>query len=229
MNIRSLLLAVALLLSTSGAFAHALWIQTSGSVKKGQTVEVKVFFGEYSDKKPDSASHWFSNLNNFKLLLTSPNGKSEILATKADILNHVASFTPDQDGIYTLSIVHTVGDVYNDGRIDYYAFTDVVVGKPKNSSNPPKNALLAFKKSKDLGYSVILKNTPFAAQKVEVINPSNEKLELTTDAKGNLDFKPNARGGYFFEAMSEEKTTGNLNGKNYSKIWHIATYYTEAV
>ncbi len=222
MKIKFLFLAIAMMLMASGAFAHALWIQTSGTGIKGQPVTVKVFFGEYADKSPDSTAKWFSNLNNFKLTLTTPDGKTQLLNTQADVLNHTATFIPHQDGVYTLSIVHHVADKHKNNRIEYYAFTDVKIGRAKNASIPPKEALLAFKKSKKLSYSLSYKQTAFADKKIEIINPAFEKTRTTTNAKGEINFKPTVKGGYFMTAMEEEKDNSS------EKTWHVATYYTEA-
>lgn len=222
MKIKFLFLAIAMMLIASGVFAHALWIQTSGTGIKGQPVTVKVFFGEYAGKSPDSTAKWFSNLNEFKLTLTTPDGKTQLLTTQADALNHTATFIPHQHGVYSLSIVHHVADKHKNTRIKYYAFTDVKVGTAKNASIPPKEALLAFKKSKNLSYSLSYKQTAFAHKKVEIINPAFEKNQTTTNAKGEINFKPTLKGGYFMAAMEEEKD------KSAEKIWHVATYYIQA-
>jgi uncharacterized GH25 family protein len=42
----------------SKSFSHTLWIQTSGTGKKGQQQEVKVLFREYAENKPDSTEKW---------------------------------------------------------------------------------------------------------------------------------------------------------------------------
>lgn len=132
--------------SASSVFAHALWIETASTGKKGQAQEVKVFFGEYEENQPDSAKKWFSNLKAFKLVLTAPNGKSTVLTASPDVRYFKSSFIPDQDGTYKLSIVHEVAAVYEHAKIEYYAFADVAVGNAaKVNTTYPADALLTIK------------------------------------------------------------------------------------
>lgn len=117
--------------SVTTAFSHALWIETASNGIKGQAQEVKIFFGEYEANEPDSAAKWFSNLKSFKLVLTAPNGSTKVLTASPDVHFFKANFTPDQNGTYKLSVVHEVADVYEKGKLMYYAFADVAVGGSK--------------------------------------------------------------------------------------------------
>jgi len=221
--------------SISGAFAHALWIETSSTGKKGQAQEIKIFFGEYESKELDSASKWFSNLKAFSLVLTDPNGKTKILPTTAEILNYKASFVPDQDGLYLLSIIHEVATVYEHAKIEYYAFTNVAIGNAqKLTTSYPENALLnitpsntLLKKGISTHYIAKYKGNAFAKQKLTVILPNGKQENPVTDENGQFIFTPEQKGNYLFEAFTEEKTLGLLNGKDYEKIWHLVTVFSE--
>lgn len=228
------LLFFVLIFSISSAFAHALWIETVSTGKKGQTQEVKVFFGEYESNEPDSAAKWFSNLKEFKLALTAPDGTTRVLPTTADVRFFKASFTPDQEGTYKLSVVHEVAAVYEKAKIEYYAFADVAVGNAKINTSFPAAAALTIRPDKHaltVGetsvHQVIYNAVPFAKQKLTVVNTDRKAQPTETDVEGKFTFKPEKKGNYFLEAFTEDKTPGKLNGKDYDKVWHLVTYTTE--
>ncbi len=233
---KTVLVVVLLALSISGAFAHALWIETASTGKKGQAQEVRIFFGEYEENQPDSTAKWFSNLKDFSLLLTAPNGTARILKTVADVHCFKASFTPDQDGTYTLSVVHEVKTIYEHAKIAYYAFAHVAVGNaPKINTAYPANTLFTIRPSEavvkagtSVPHQVLYNKAPFAAQKLAVVDTERKKQEPVTDANGKFDFKPAQKGNYFLEAFKEDATPGELDGKKYDKVWHVATYFVQA-
>ncbi len=218
----------------SSAFAHALWIETASTGTKGQAQEVKVFFGEYESNEPDSAAKWFSNLKEFSLVLTAPNGTTRVLTTAPAVRFFKASFTPDQDGTYKLSVVHEVADIYEKAKIEYYAFADVAIGNAKINTAVPATAALtirpdkhALKVGETSVHQVIYNKAPFAKQKLTVVNVERKTQPTETDGEGKFTFKPAQKGNYFFEAFTEDKTPGKLNGKDYEKTWHLVTYTTE--
>ncbi|NII85918.1 DUF4198 domain-containing protein [Pedobacter sp. SG908] len=229
-----------LVFSISSVFAHALWIETASTGKKGQAQEVKVFFGEYESNEPDSAAKWFSNLKDFKLILTAPNGTTKVLTSTPDINFFKANFTPDEGGFYRLSIVHEVAAIYEHAKIEYYTYANVfvtdgeVIGDgPKYSPPFPSNALFtvhldsAPEFGKLASPEFVFHKSAFANQSVSIIDPGRKKQELKTDESGKCNFKAEKNGRYFIEAFKEDKTPGKLNGKNYDKVWHLVTYTTE--
>lgn len=234
MKTRLSLLLFFLAFSVTSTFAHALWIETSSTGKKGQPQQVNVFFGEYEANEPDSAAKWFSNLKQFKLVLTAPNGTTKILTATSDVTFFKASFTPDQDGTYKLSIVHEVADIYEHAKIEYYAFADVAVGKSKINTAFPAQATLTIRPEKQVlkvgessNHQVIYNKAPFAKQKLTLVNPDRKTQPTETDAEGKFTFKPEQKGNYFLEAFTEDKTAGKLNGKDYEKVWYLVTYTTQ--
>ncbi|RDC54789.1 DUF4198 domain-containing protein [Pedobacter chinensis] len=220
--------------SVSSAFAHALWIETPANGKKGQAQEIKIFFGEYEANEPDSAAKWFSNLKEFKLVLTAPNGTTKVLTASPDVYFYKASFTPDQNGTYKLSVVHEVATVYEHAKIEYYAFADVNVGNSKINTAFPVEAALTIRPDKHVLkvgessiHQVIYNKAPFANQKITLVNPERKTIPTETDENGKFTFKPEQKGNYFLEAFTEEKVPGKLNGKDYEKVWHLVTYTTQ--
>ena len=228
------LLLFFLAFNLSNVFSHAIWIETASTGKKGQAQEVKIFFGEYEANEPDSTAKWFSNLKDFKLVLIAPNGTTKVLTASPDLHFYKASFTPDQNGTYKLSVVHEVADIYEKGKLMYYAFADVAIGTKKLNNGFPANAALTIRPDQSVlkvGESstnqLIYDKKPFAKQKITLVNPERKVIPTETDADGKFIFKPEAKGNYFIEAYTEEKTTGKLNGKDYEKVWHLITYTTQ--
>ncbi|WP_113661016.1 DUF4198 domain-containing protein [Pedobacter nanyangensis] len=218
------------------SYGHALWIETNTNGQKGVAQKVKVFFGEYGTKEIDSAAKWYSNLKEFKLVLTSPNGSKQALKTKAGVFHYEADFTPTQDGQYTLSIVHQVKDLYENAKIDYYALANVFVGSAKLADQLGNDVTLSiapaqtsFVTGQESAHAVKLNQSAFKNQKLTVVGPEKKSETINTNSNGLLNFTPKQKGTYFLEAFYEEKKSGSQAGKNYDKIWHVATYTRQAL
>jgi hypothetical protein len=235
MKRKSALLLAFFIFSLSHAFAHALWIETAASGQKGHVQEVKIYFGEYESNAPDSAKTWFSNLKDFSLLLTAPDGTVSVLKTAPGVLHYASSFIPEQDGQYTLSIVHEVKTIYENAKIEYYAFARVTVGTPvKAKTSFPARALLTISPEQALlkagqwtAVQVNYHKKPFAKQKITVISPAG-KAAPETGQDGKFILNAGQKGNYFLEAFAEEPTPGKLDGNAYEKVWHVATYFIAA-
>jgi uncharacterized GH25 family protein len=221
--------------SISSVFAHALWIETKSTGKKGQPQEVKVFFGEYTTSDVNATKKWFSNLKDFSLVLTAPDGTITTLKTNADSLFFKTSFIPVQDGNYLLSVVHHVKDLYQNARLQYYAFANVAVGDAErlNKSFAPDASLtirpakLLLNANESVNHQLIYQQKPLAKERITIVSPDKKKLELETDKDGLFNFNPTQKGGYFLEAFAEDKNPGKFDGKDYEKTWHVVTYFTE--
>ncbi|WP_199120609.1 hypothetical protein [Pedobacter sp. ASV28] len=228
-----LLLSIALV---ANSYGHALWIETSTKGQKGVSQKVKIFFGEYASKETDSTAKWFSNLKDFKLLLTGPNGNTQELSPTANVLYYEATFTPKEEGHYTLSIVHHVKDLYENAKIDYYALANVFVGKATINNALRNDLALSIQPSKpvfgisqDNPHLVKLNHTPFKNKKITVVGPDQKSETQETNARGVLNFIPKQKGIYFLEAFYEEEKKGTYEGKNYEKVWHVVTYTNEII
>ncbi|WP_169306800.1 DUF4198 domain-containing protein [Pedobacter polaris] len=235
MKTKMILLVALFTVSISSASAHALWLETASTGAKGQAQEVKAFFGEYTTSDISATKKWFSNLKDFNLVLTAPDGTKTTLKTTADSLFYKASFTPNQDGTYLLSVVHVVKDLYQNAKLQYYAFASVTIGTNKNLNNAfPAEASLTIRPSKlvlhtneSASHQLVFNKAPLAKERITIISPDQKKLEVETDKDGRFNFNPIQKGGYFLEAFAEDKTPGKFDGKNYEKVWHVVTYFTE--
>lgn len=231
---RFTLFIVLLTLSISSAFAHALWIETSSVGRKGQAQEVKIFFGEYTTNDISGTRKWFSNLRDFTLVLTAPDGTKTTLKALADSLFFKTSFIPNQDGTYLLSVVHNVRDLYQNAKLQYYAFANVAVGDnaslnklfPSDASLTIRPSKLILKTNEAALHQLIYNKLPLAKERITIISPDQKKIEIETDNDGQFNFNPTQKGDYFLEAFAEDKTPGKFEGKDFEKIWHVVTYFT---
>ncbi|MFC0779330.1 hypothetical protein [Flavobacterium sp. HJSW_4] len=214
-------------------FAHALWIDTKATGTKGKAQEISVYFGEFSDNDITKADKWFSDLKDFSLVVISPSKKETKLTSKALENKYQAFFTPDEDGVYTIVMHHTVGDVYGTMKLDYNSSATVVVGNKSagNVAAANNNKISVFsenadvaKKNTAVNVSALYEGAIAKSQKIKVIAPNGWEKELWTNDKGEISFTPIWSGNYMVEFAYTEKSAGEHNGKKYDEIWKMATY-----
>lgn len=237
--IRKALLFTALFLATFlQTFAHAFWIETSPSGKKGKTQEVRIYFGEYADKDITPVADWFSDTRDYTLTLITPD-KKEIKLTSAAAKDHFkASFTPDQEGVYTVVLQHTVKDLYNGKRLDYHSSAVVKIGaattgdRPEHNSNPVSIYTAAkdiYKANAPVSLQTFFDKLPAGSKEVEVVAPNGWGKKLYTDSTGTASFTPIWPGRYMVEVANTEKKSGEHHGKSYDANWRCATYCIEVI
>lgn len=222
-----------LMLVSCPIFAHALWIETKATGTKGKAQEISVYFGEFSDNDITKADKWFSDLKNFSLTVVSPSKKETKLSAKALDNKYQAFFTPTEDGVYTIVMQHTVGDVYGTMVLDYNSSATVVVGN-KNAGNyatANNNKVVVFsesadtaKKNEKISAFALYEGAAAKETKIKVIAPNGWEKELWTDDKGMFSFTPIWSGNYMVEYARTDKSSGEHNGKKYDEIWKMATY-----
>ncbi len=223
-------LSIALLFLSINSFAHAIWIETKANGKKGQSQEVNIYFGEYADNERDSVATWFSNLRDVKLLLVLPDGTKQPLNLEAAVNHYTSSFTPTKDGVYALSIVHTVADVYGNAKIEYYASASVSVNS--DDLSPLKGATLLAIQPKRIDARVhqpvslaVFNNAVFLPKaKVVIASPDGWTKTIYADDTGTITFTPVTTGRYMIEAIRSDKTPGTHGGKPYNAVTHLVTY-----
>jgi hypothetical protein len=237
MNVRLFSMITLFTLACSQVFGHALWIETSPTGKKGQPQEVRVFWGEYADKDISPVDKWWSDTKSYTLTLITPD-KKEIKLTSAPGSDHYkAVFTPESDGVYTVLLQHSVKDVYNGSRLDYHSSAAVVVGKSNTGHDATANknpisiysiAKGTYKVNEAITLQALLDKLPAGNKEVEVFAPNGWGKKLWTDSTGSAKFTPIWPGRYFVEvASTDEKKSGEHNGKPYQKVWRCATYCIE--
>lgn len=233
LNLFKTVLVTLLLISAPAVFAHALWIETKTTGTKGKPQEISVYFGEFSENDITKADKWFSDLKDFTLTVISPSKKEIKLQSNALENKYQAFFTPDEDGVYTVVMQHTVKDVYGTMVLDYNSSANIVVGNKLNGnlSTNNTNKIAVFSENT----TALTKNTKITAvafynnavakeQKVKVIAPNGWEKELWTNENGEISFTPIWSGSYMIEFSQTEKKSGEHHGKKYDEIWKMATY-----
>lgn len=230
-KLSALLLSIFLIISSLGATAHTMWIELKGNGKIGETQDVRVFFGDYSWGNPTKTAKWYSDIAEYSLVLTAPDGTTKVLGDRAkDSSFYESSFIPEQAGVYKVSFSHAVKDVYKDKKLTYAAAAFVLVGKAK-----AKTATLTEGK-----FSLVWKD---AAQKKQVVYMENgqpkadvslslvkegekdQTYAVKTDSKGQLIFPKEWKGNYLLELTDSEKVNKTaFNGKEYEYDYKEFTY-----
>jgi hypothetical protein len=237
MKFSRLLIAMLFLLGTQSLSAHEMWIETKPMGDIGVTQEVKVFFGEFSWNKPTAAAKWFSDIADCKLMLTSPDGKIEILEKSKEENCYKAAFTPKEKGIYKLSFVHVVKDVYKEMRLTYISAAVVNVSAPKKGSAVVGEGHYQLKinnndfaKGYPTHFTVMEGDKVYAKNIVEVSNLDSATNNLTTDEKGMLVFPEEWKGGQLIQLAFPVKVEGQKehNGKPYTNDYTVFTFYTKS-
>lgn len=227
-KLKTLVLSLLLMFSVNQLFAHALFIKTAANGKKGTAQEVKVFYGEPGDNQPEKLGDWWSDTKEFSLWLINPQGEKEQLKVTPKEDHFVASFTPAADGVYTLSISHTVKQIAGKTQYQFNAAALVSVGKANVGNSALANkadlgvfvdALASLKAGKAITLSSHLKTQPAADVAVSVFAPKGWTKQVKTGADGKTTFIPEWPGAYLLEAAKNEK----VQGQEFESIERIAT------
>ncbi|WP_257668913.1 DUF4198 domain-containing protein [Parapedobacter tibetensis] len=206
--------------------AHALWIETAAFGKRGVQQHVKVYYGEPGDEKPDKVADWWSDVSTFTLWLHLPNGSKQALPVNAADDHFTATFTPETDGAYTLTIAHKVKDLVDETQYQFNSTAVVQIGKPIQTSVPIVDGELhvlqertsELKRNKPIGNLVLFGQKPLPEVQVEVFAPSRWSQHAETDEFGKAGFVPEWKGRYLIEVIHTEQ----VKTDNYKQIVRIA-------
>ena len=231
MNRRLLLTAVCTLMGLSQVFAHAMWIETSPSGKKGVSQEVRIYFGEFGDKDITPTATWFSDISQFSLVVVAPDGKETLLKARPLETYYTASFTPDANGVYSLAMHHVVREVYHGMVLDYNSSATVKVGTTgEKSLAAPKNVIAvqpavkgSYTTSQPISIQAFFEGKPAGNKEVEVVAPNGWSKKLYTDSLGFASFTPLWDGKYNVEYTSTEKKEGEHQSARYDSWYYCST------
>ncbi|RKR08646.1 hypothetical protein C8C83_0229 [Flavobacterium sp. 90] len=232
-TLKSITFLFLMLVASPAIFAHALWIETKATGTKGKAQEISVFFGEFSDNDITPSAKWFSDLKDFSLVVISPSKKEIKLSATALENKYQAFFTPDEDGVYTVVMHHTVKDVYGTMKLDYNSSATVLVGNAAKGNEAAANSNIISVFAKDvatakqkatINVNALYEGASAKKQKIKVIAPNGWEKELWSNDKGEISFSPLWSGNYMVEFAYTEKAAGEHNGKKYDEIWKMATY-----
>jgi hypothetical protein len=225
------LIALFLITSLGNAFAHALWIETSTIGKTGQKQSIKIVYSE-PDDKPEKLADWYSDVKEFELWLTAPDKQKVKLTTIAGEDHFSSVFTPEKDGVYTLSISKAAKELGGSTIYQFNASAIVKVGTSLagndasfngNEINVFADASKNYKTNQPLNITTILKNKPTEKLHVGIASPRGWNKNISSNASGIAEFTPIWPGTYKIEASTSEKAEGDHFGKPYKSIWRCAT------
>ena len=225
------IIALLFLAAIGHASAHALWIETSTKGKAGQKQSIKIIYSE-PDDKPEKLADWYSDIKEFELWLTTPDKQKVKLATVAGADHFMSEFTPEKDGVYTLSISKSARELGGTTVYQFNASAIVKVGKSLSGNDASFNgneikvfadASKGYKVNQPFRITTILKEKPAEKLRVGIASPSGWNKYVSSDANGLAEFTPIWPGTYKIEASNSEMATGEHFGKPYKSIWRCAT------
>lgn len=233
-SLKKLSFVLLALLFSASSFAHALWIETKAAGIKGKPQAIDVYFGEFSDKDITKTAKWFSDIKDFSLVVITPS-KKEIKLTAAALEDkYQAFFTPDEEGVYTVAMHHTVKDVYGTMKLDYNSSATVTVGNLSKGNEAAANTntislfskeVTTAKKDTEVKVNALYEGKTASKRKIKVIAPNGWEKELWSSKEGEIAFTPLWSGNYMVEFAYTEKAPGEHNGKKYDEVWKMATYF----
>jgi hypothetical protein len=224
-----------------GAFAHAIWLETNPNGSRGQQQEVRIYYGEYVEGLHESLDGNFKGeLQQFTVWLVSPDNRKTALTCTPGKDYFTASFTPRQDGVYTLllentslKIVDTKGDLGMMKPV-FYGKTTVTVGKTSKQTAqaaPAETAavLIVGKASKPhtdqpFTLGVVAAQKPLSEGTVTIFSPEGWLKDIPLNGKGEISFSPRWKGRYVAEVVYFSKLPGELNGEKYQSSRNVSTY-----
>ncbi|MBA4746839.1 MAG: DUF4198 domain-containing protein [Muricauda sp.] len=230
--IATLLLITLPVLSAS---AHYLWIETNGNGKLGQKQEIRVHYGEYTygviEKVKGEA---FPLVSKFTLWVIAPDGTKTELSTEAKEDHYLASFTPSQNGVYTIALNNNEIDVIDYTEYDfgifkthYHSTAKVLVGTDGDTKTANPEGIVVKQLENDgeeIKLQVVYKGKPLAKNELKVYVSDLWSKTLYTDDNGEVSFALPWNTKYIVETTTKEEIPGTYNGDDYEFIWHCATY-----
>ncbi|WP_312790415.1 DUF4198 domain-containing protein [Sphingobacterium sp.] len=199
------------------ASAHAVFIETSLQGTKGKSHAIKVVYGEPDEHEDTSKWWWYKEGMQISLTLTKPDGSTTSLATTAQGNHLLATFVPDQDGVYHVSLKRDT-ERKEGAKTQYQinAIATIQVGNSTlgNTAAHLDNELFvfteqtAFKNKKEVVLTLFQKGKPAPHAAVQIIAPTGWIKWLETDEQGVIKFTPVWKGKYFAEVSRREKVEG---------------------
>lgn len=239
-NIKILFTFLFALLTGSTSFAHYLWLETAESGEKNKEHAVKVYFGEYTyGVIEDPNGENYENVKNFSLWVISPSGKKTPIKTSVKDNAFHGTFTPKENGTYTVVLNNNEIDVIDYTQYDfgifkthYHSTAKVVVGSEVSNTTADNDAGLVVVNASEtkagqnssVVLQVLYKGKPVADQEVDVYVADLWSKKLKTDKEGKISFSLPWKTKYTIETTKKEEVPGTYKGENYEFIWHCATY-----
>lgn len=212
----------------SNLSAHALFIDTQPEGRSGSVQEVTVFYAEIEDGIWESVGDWWADVNDFTLWLHHPDGRKEALGVTAREDRFTATFVPEKQGLYTLSISHTVNQLAGSTQYVFNASAQVLVGENQSPQvhNPlPLPQILTIesfdrlKPRREVSLSYFVNEKPTGNTTLSIFSPVGWSKKVRTTIGGKATFTPEWKGTYHIEAIHKSKA----EDKPYKELVQIYT------
>lgn len=210
--------------------AHALFVDTAPEGKSGDVQEVTIFYAE-PDGKREAIEDWWADVSEFSLWLNLPDGTQKELDVTANGDHFTARFTPDDSGLYLLTISHRVDELAGKTQYVFNASAQVVVGKKSQDSKLGESmdqlvlidGIDRLKNNKQVSLNYFLDNQPAKNATLSIFSPSGWTLKVQTQSDGKATFVPEWKGTYLIEGFHKSEVTG----KPYEEVVQIYTTQLE--
>lgn len=215
------------LLSWGAVSAHALWIESSPIAAKNKAHQVKIFYGEYATNEIESIDKWYSDVKDFKIILTGPSNKQIELSKSISGDHFESTFTPTEDGMYTLSVVHVAKDLGGTTKYEFSSTALVSVGDTNAALLNLPFCIQVQPKVHENGQmieAVVLQDgKPVPDADLLVMSQEGWSKTFKADANGKVSFPAIWKGIYVLEAAVNKAESGQWHNKSYSKVWQGTT------
>ncbi|GHE33020.1 DUF4198 domain-containing protein [Sphingobacterium griseoflavum] len=223
-----LLVFVAFLVGGQTAAAHAIWLESAPNAGKGQSHEIRVYYGEYATAELEKTTDWYSDLRSLKLFVIKPDQTQMELSLEDKDDHFIASFTPEEDGTYLVYTTHPTKDLGGKTRYEFTSQLAVQVGKSAGAAQSKLAYQLAvdtkvFKKGDKVAIRLTKEGQGLAGQDVLLMSESGWSKTYKTDAQGIATVDVLWAGKYVAEFGHSEEATGTWHGAPYSATWQGIT------
>lgn len=212
------------------AVAQSLWIQVNPIATKGKSQKVEVYFGERGQKFP--LKEWDASMKQLDLQLISPDGSIQNLKTKvAGEDGLMAHFTPRQEGVYALRVVHTLPQVEHARKTTFMAtaFVELLpfasLQQLKAGVEELHFALNLYGNVLSSAYELKCKHGEenLSQMSIEVFDQENKIFKQESDEEGMFRVMPETSGTYQCTLNFLDHTPGTYRGQNYSNHQWVNT------
>ncbi|MCR4033798.1 MULTISPECIES: hypothetical protein [Flavobacterium] len=195
--------------------AHALWVETNNTGKKGVSHSVKVYFAEVGESWESLSGKEWSMVKNFELWLQSPDGKLNRLEATPQKDYYQADFIPSQNGTYQIIAKNTTIGPLNFPNTPafvpyFYAKSNVQVGNTKAVKSEYEIPLNFTLKQNGNQKQLNLTVPEYVSGKtqVTVFTPSGELKTFNELKNGLFDFVFAEKGNYQIELQYKDDRSG---------------------
>lgn len=224
---KSFSFAFLLVCLSSHALAHSYWIDFVGQPQKNVPLEIRLYYGEYAEKKME-AGRPLDKMKDIRLWAVTPSGDSISISTQQTEAYWLAYFTPETDGEYQILGINDTRGVqnwkaHNLGIVlpKQYLRKNFTVGEVQTASAKLLYLDTDVIQKGDVYQLQLFKDgKPFRSHKITIINPDGWTKQKTTDRMGICSFEANTPGMYLIETEWLDESPGVYKEIAYERVRH---------